>query len=93
MEISHPIWIEIFESQQNMGINYYLKRIPTTFKWVFKIKTKLDGIIDNFITRLVAKKVFTNTWCWLYKKQFPCNQSKFNQSVVHPYYPIWLRNA
>jgi hypothetical protein len=46
-----------------MGINYYLKRIPTTFKWVFKIKTKLDGIIDNFITKLVAKKVFTNTWC------------------------------
>jgi hypothetical protein len=38
-----------------MGIHYSLKRIPITFKWEFKIKTKLDGIIDNFITRLVAK--------------------------------------
>lgn len=38
-----------------MGISYSLKRIPITFKWVLKIKTKLDGIIDNFITRLVAK--------------------------------------
>jgi hypothetical protein len=55
MEISHSILIEIFESQQNMEINYSLKRIPITFKWVLKIKTKLDGIIDNFITRFVAK--------------------------------------
>jgi hypothetical protein len=70
-----------------MEINYSLKRIPITFKWVFKIKTKLDGIIDNFITRLVAKG-FSQIHGVDYTKQFPCNQTKVNQSVVHPYCPI-----
>lgn len=77
----------MFESQQNLGINYCLKRIPITFKWVLKIKTKLDGIIDNFITRLVAKG-FSQIHGVDYTKQIPCNQTKFNQSVAHPYYPI-----
>jgi hypothetical protein len=44
--------------------------VPITSKWVFKIKTKLDGSIERYKARLVAQG-FSKLQDWTMKRHLP----------------------
>jgi hypothetical protein len=44
--------------------------VPITSKWVFKIKTKLDGSIERYKARLVAQG-FNKLQDWTMKRHLP----------------------
>lgn len=56
-------------------------KVPVGCKWVFTVKYKVDGSIEQYNARLVAKG-YTQTYDIDFKKHRSCCKNKYNSGSI-----------